>query len=390
MSEESDLEKTEEATHRRLEKAREEGNVPRSKELATCTILIASGMGLWMMGDGLIVRISHFLFNCFSFERARAFDMSLLISQIGANIEKLVIAFIPIAILLIVVALASPLLIGGWLFSTKSLEPNFGKLNPIKGISNMFSIRSVVELFKAIGKALLIAVIAGIVVSGKLPSMLMLSSEPIQEATSHLGSIMLFTFMCLVGGLALIAGIDAPFQMWQHAKKLMMTRQEIRDESKESEGNPEIKAKIRAQQRQMARRRMMAKVPTADVVVTNPTHYAVALKYADDSMRAPQVVAKGIDEVAAKIREVAKENEVTMMESPALARVLYRHAELDQEIPEYLYIAVAEVLAYVFQLRTFKTYGGKYPEMPKNIYVPPHLDPHNDVPKGEEEVGNLA
>ena len=196
--------------------------------------------------------------------------MQLLLSRISSNIEDLAIAFIPMAILLIIVALASPLLIGGWLFSTKSLTPNFGKLNPLKGFLTFFSTRSLVELFKAIGKATLIGVVAWLVVSSKLSGMLMLSMEPLSVSTSHMADTMLVTFMTLVGALVLIAGIDAPYQMWQHASKLKMTRQEIRDEHKESEGNPEVKAKIRAQQREMARRRMMAEVPTADVVGNQP------------------------------------------------------------------------------------------------------------------------
>ncbi|MGZ3237230.1 MAG: flagellar type III secretion system protein FlhB, partial [Burkholderiaceae bacterium] len=188
-------------------------------------------------------------------------------------------------------------------------------------------------------------------------------------------------FIAIVGGLVIIAMIDAPYQMWHYANKLKMTRQELRQEAKESDGNPEIKAKIRQQQREMAKRRMMSAVPTADVVVTNPTHYAVALKYADGKMRAPQVVAKGADEVAARIRELAKENNVPLLEAPPLARALYRHTELGDEIPEGLYTAVAEVLAYVFQLRTFKKHGGMRPEMPGELDVPPQLDPLNPASK---------
>lgn len=390
MAEESDLEKTEEATPRRLEKAREEGQVPRSKELGTCTILLAAGMGMWMLGDGIMLRLTSVLSDCFVFDRARAFDMQLLLSRITSNVGDLAIAFIPMAVLLIIVALASPLLIGGWLFSTKSMMPNFGKLNPLKGLSNLFSTRSLVELFKAIGKATLIGVVGWLVVSSKLPSMMMLSVEPLKMGTSHLADLMLVTFMTLVSTLVLIAGIDAPYQIWQHTTKMKMTRQEVRDESKDSEGNPEIKAKIRAQQREMARRRMMAEVPTADVVVTNPTHYAVALKYVDGTMHAPKVVAKGMDVVAARIREVASENNVPLLEAPALARVLYRHADLEQEIPETLYVAVAEVLAYVFQLRTYKQYGGTQPEAPQEIYVPPHLDPNNMAAQSQAETRNVT
>jgi flagellar biosynthetic protein FlhB len=211
----------------------------------------------------------------------------------------------------------------------------------------------------------------------ELDAVLALSVEPAKTGSMHLGHVMLVSFLSIVGGLVLIAAIDAPYQMWHYANKLKMTRQELRQEAKESDGNPEIKAKIRQQQREMATRRMMEAIPTADVVVTNPTHYAVALKYTEGKMRAPQVVAKGADEVAARIREIATENNVPMLEAPPLARALYRHTELGDAIPESLYTAVAEVLAYVFQLRVYKKHGGMRPEVPEELDVPPQLDPLN-------------
>jgi flagellar biosynthetic protein FlhB len=193
-----------------------------------------------------------------------------------------------------------------------------------------------------------------------------------------------------VGSLGFIALVDAPYQMWHYANKMKMTRQEMIQESKESDGNPQMKAKVRQMQREMSKRRMMAAVPTADVVVTNPTHYAVALKYADGMGGAPQVVAKGSDEVAAKIREIARENKVALLEAPALARALHQHTEIGDEIPEALYSAVAEVLAYVFQLRAFNKAGGKYPDRPTKLAVPPELDPHNPASQKKPESNNGA
>jgi flagellar biosynthetic protein FlhB len=377
MAEESDLEKTEPASPRRMEQAREDGDVPRSRELATCSILLAAGLGFWVLGDGVIHHLNRTLVSGLSFDRDTAFDMNAQLTQIAASLVDLAIAFAPFALLLIVVALGSPLLIGGWLFSAKGLQPNFAKLNPFSGLGNMISVNAGVELLKAIGKTLLVGIVAWIVMSHQLNSVLALSVEPAKAGSAHLAHLLLISFMAIVGGLVLIALIDAPYQMWHYANKLKMTRQELRQEAKESDGNPEIKAKIRQQQREMAKRRMMTAVPTADVVVTNPTHYAVALKYADGKMRAPQVVAKGADEVAAKIREIAKENNVPLLEAPPLARALYRHTDLGDEIPEGLYTAVAEVLAYVFQLRTFKNHGGVRPEMPDELDVPPQLDPLN-------------
>lgn len=375
MAEGSDLEKTEPASQRRLDQAREEGDIPRSRELATCTILLAAGTCIWFLGGGMAEALSRMLAKGLTLERAHAFDANLLMMRMGAQIWDLLIAFLPLAGILVVVALASPLLIGGWLFSTKALMPNFGRMNPLSGLGNMVSKRAAVELFKAIAKTILVGIVAWIVLSSKIDDVLALSVEPIKSSSAHLSDLILTSFIAIAAALAVIALIDAPYQMWHHADKLKMTREEVRQESKESEGNPEIKAKIRQTQREMARRRMMSEVPTADVVVTNPTHYAVALKYTDGKMRAPTVVAKGADAVAAKIRELAAEHKVPLLESPPLARALYTHAEIGDEIPETLYTAVAEVLAYVFQLRTYRERGGKHPEAPGDLDVPPLLDP---------------
>ncbi|HTH45766.1 MAG TPA: flagellar biosynthesis protein FlhB [Oxalicibacterium sp.] len=377
MAEESDLEKTEPASPRKLEQAREEGDIPRSRELATCTLLLASGAAFWFSGGHMIEELNRMLASGLSFDRAMAFDMELLLAHLAAAIGQVLLAFAPAALILIVVIIGSPMLIGGWLFSVKSLEPNFSRMNPLKGLGNMVSTRAAVELLKAVAKATLVGWVAWLVVRSELDAVLGLTVEPLATGTAHLGHLMLMSFMFIVGGLILIAVLDAPYQMWQHAKKLMMSRQELKQEAKESDGSPEIKAKVRQQQREMARRRMMSEVPTADVVVTNPTHFAVALKYAENGMRAPKVVAKGADDVAAKIREIAAENNVVLLEAPPLARALYKHADIGDEIPEALYIAVAEVLAYVFQLRAYAQRGGVRPQEPTDLEVPPELDPFN-------------
>ncbi|WP_124951087.1 flagellar biosynthesis protein FlhB [Sulfuriferula thiophila] len=377
MAEDSDLEKTEQASPQRLEKAREEGDVPRSRELATFTGLLAAGGGIWLSGDQLVRQLETTLISGMSFTRAQAYDFSMLYSQLARNIVDLMLAFAPLAGVLILVALLSPALIGGWLFSTKALVPNFGRMNPIKGMTNMVSSRALVELIKAVAKATLVGVIAWMVIAHEQDAVMSLSVESIHQSTAHMSSMIWFAFISMTAGLGLIVLIDAPYQMWHYADKLKMTREEVKQEAREADGDPQIKAKIRAQQREMSRRRMMAEVPTADVVVTNPTHYAVALKYADGAMRAPIVVAKGADEVAAKIRELAAEHNIPTLEAPPLARALYRHAELGTEIPEALYTAVAEILAYVFQLRAYRKGGGVAPVVPSDIAVPPELDPLN-------------
>ncbi|WP_292934967.1 flagellar biosynthesis protein FlhB [Noviherbaspirillum sp.] len=377
MAEDSDLERTEPASPRRLEQAREEGDVPRSRELATCTVLLAAGLGFWFTGEGLIRRLNHMLASGLSFDREQAFDFNLLMMRLGFSLGDVVIGLAPLAGILVLVALGSPLLIGGWLFTTKSLQPNFSRMNPLSGLGNMFSVRALVELLKAIGKTILVGTVAWLVVSSQIESMLALSVEPLASGSAHLAHLLLTSFISIVASLVVIALIDAPYQMWQYANKLKMTREEVRQEAKESDGDPQVKARIRQMQREMAKRRMMSEVPNADVVVTNPTHYAVALKYTEGKMRAPTVIAKGADEVAAKIREIAAEHKVALLEAPPLARALYRHTELGDEIPAALYTAVAEVLAYVFQLRAYSKHGGVRPAKPDQLDVPPELDPLN-------------
>ena len=383
MSDDSDAEKTEPASAKRLEQAREEGDVPRSREVATFTVLMAAGAGLWMTGEGLVRQLNSALVSGLTLNQEQIFNADVLLNRILVDVVRVMVACLPLAVAVMVVALASPLLVGGWLFSAKAFMPKFGKLNPIKGIGNMFSKNALVELFKAIGKALVVGVVAYMVVMKQKEAVIGLAVEPLKLGSVHMLNMLGSSFLFIVGALGLIAAIDGPYQMWHYANKLKMTRQEMIQESKESDGNPQIKGKIRQLQREMARRRMMADVPTADVVVTNPTHYAVALKYSDGMRGAPKVVAKGTDEVAAKIRELAKDSKVTILEAPALARALYKHTEIGDEIPEALYAAVAEVLAYVFQLRLFSKGDGSRPDVPKKLDVPPELDPLNPafIPK---------
>lgn len=380
MAEGSDLEKTEPATPKRIEKARQDGDVPRSRELGTVMLLLAAGFGMLMMGDGLNAALKRSLSSGLSFDRATAFDPAYLMNSIFESVLDLLIAFAPFALLLIIVAIGSPAFIGGWLFSGKALGPKFSKLNPIKGVANLVSKNSGVELVKSVLKAILVGSVSYIVISSDLDPILALSSLPVKTSIGEISSLMQTGFLSIVSALIIIAAIDVPYQLYQHAHKLKMTKEEIRQEMKELEGNPEIKARIRQQQREMSKRRMMSEIPNADVVVTNPTHYAVAIKYKDNDMRAPVVVAKGADVLALKIREIAAEHNIMTLESPKLARALFAHAELESEIPEALYSAVAEVLAYVFQMRIFNDHGGLQPEIPSTLPVPEALDPHSLLP----------
>lgn len=380
MAENSDLEKTEQATPKRLEKARKDGDVPRSRELGTVMLLIAAGLGIMMMGDHLNSAIKTTLKSGLSFNRATAFDQAYLITNMSESVYDLLIAFAPFAILLVAVAIGSPAFIGGWLFSAKALAPKFSKLNPIKGVTKLVSKNSGVELVKSILKAILVGSVSYIVIASDIDPILGLSAMPVKTSIGEVSNLMQTGFLSIASALIIIAAIDVPYQLYQHAHKLKMTKEEVRQEMKELEGNPEIKARIRQQQREMAKRRMMSEIPNADVVVTNPTHYAVAIKYKEDDMGAPVVVAKGADVLALKIREIAAEHKIMTLESPKLARALFAHAELESEIPEALYSAVAEILAYVFQMRMFNDHGGLQPEVPTTLPVPEELDPHSILP----------
>lgn len=379
MAEESDLEKTEEASPRKLEKAREEGDVPRSKELATFSLLLAATAGFWFSGANMIHQLRNLLQHSLKFQTNELQDFKQFAVDLLEQLLELTLTFLPFIGLLMFAAIGSPALIGGWLFNSKALAPKFSKLNPLQGLGNMFSKNALVELAKAVIKTSLISVVAWIFLRSEFENLFAMPTKSLENALDQQGYLLLISFTILVAALAIVAIIDVPYQIYHYGEKLKMTRQELRDEAKESEGNPEIKAKIRAQQREMARRRMMSQVPTADVVITNPTHYAVALKYPDNSDRAPYVIAKGTDHNALRIRELALENRIVVMEAPPLARALYQHTELEDEIPASLYTAVAQVLAYVFQLRDWQSRGGLEPTLPEFVPIPAGLDPLNDT-----------
>ncbi len=376
MAEDSDMEKTEDASPKRLEKAREEGDVPRSRELAACAVLFTSGLAMMMLSKPMADAMKNVLKQGLQFDRALAFEPNLLIVHMLKVVEQLMWAFLPLAVIMVAVAVAAPVMVGGWVMTQKSLMPQFSRLNPMKGLGNLFSKNSLVELFKSIAKTVLVASVAYAIVKKDLEPMLGLSATPLETGISNISDYMQTGFLTIASALVVIAVIDVPYQLYQYAQKHKMTKQELKDESKESEGSPEVKGRIRQQQREMARRRMMTNVPTADVVITNPTHYAVAVRYKEGETGAPIVVAKGVDAIALKIREIAAEHQVMTLESPKLARALYTHTELEHEIPQALYAAVAEILAYVFQLRVFKQHGGIQPAKPDNVPVPDALDPH--------------
>jgi len=377
MAEDSDLEKTEQPSQQRLDKAREEGQVARSRELTTFVLLMAGGAGLWLMGSTIMQKLMKLLRDGLTLDKALAYNPEQMLPHLHTLSYDALLALLPFLLILLVTATFSPLLLNGWLFTLHPLQPQLSKMNPIAGIGRMFSTNSLVELLKAIAKSLVVGGIGAWVIWHNKDAVMLLVTQPLAAAIPQLGNLMWVCFATIMGGMLLIVAVDVPFQLYEHNKKLMMTKEEVRQEAKESEGSPEVKGRIRKMQREMAQRRMMSEIPTADVVVTNPTHFSVALKYSETGMRAPIVVAKGSHLTAARIKEIAIEHGVPILEAPPLARALYKHTELGDSIPEALYTAVAEVLAYIYQLRRYRKEGGIQPKEPNELPVPAELDPAN-------------
>ncbi|MFM1870090.1 MAG: hypothetical protein RLY99_834 [Pseudomonadota bacterium] len=368
MAEDSSQEKTELPTARPLEKAREDGDVARSKELSMAMIMIVTSALMIFMGGDIVISLGHMMTDGLLLDRALIFDAQLLPVHLGTILFEGFWAIVPILLVTLFITLVTPAFMGGWIFSTKAFMPKASKLSPIKGFGRMFGVKAIVELLKAVGKFLLVAGIGLFTLTWYSDGLLGLGKGSPEAAFMQAGEIMAWSvfFMCL--SLVLIAAIDVPFQAYQHTKKLKMTLQEVKDEMKDVEGRPEVKAAIRQKQREMSMQRMVDAVPDADVVIVNPEHFAVALSYDQASEGAPKVVAKGVDHMSDRIREVAKENAIEIVRLPTLARAIYYTTELDQEIPEPLYLAVAQVLSYVFSLNN-EMYGDSQAELPQ-IDVP--------------------
>ncbi|WP_147198457.1 flagellar biosynthesis protein FlhB [Pantoea sp. MBD-2R] len=374
MSGDSEEEKTESATAHRIEKAREEGQVPRSRELTSVLMLVAGFGILWMGGESMARKIGRLLAQGLNFDHSVVSDTSQMLRLISSLFLQAVYSLLPIMAGLVVVAIAAPMLLGGVLISGKAIKVDFGKMNPIKGLAKLVSAQTATELVKSILKAILVGCVTWIFIKHNWPEMLRLVSESPYTALASSLNMIAMCCMLVILGLSPMVGFDVFWQLYSYFKGLRMTRQDIRDEHKQQEGDPHVKGRIRQQMRAAARRRMMADVPKADVIVTNPTHFSVALKYDERKMSAPKVVAKGAGEVALRIRELGKEHRVPILEAPPLARALYRHSEIGQHIPGTLYAAVAEVLAWVWQLRRWKLEGGLAPKKPNNLPVPEALD----------------
>ena len=373
MADEQDTsqERTEEATPKRQEEARGKGQISRSKELTTMFILLASALSFILMGQQLSMSLQQLMRDNFTIERHDIFDDSFGFTAIVESGGNVLLDFTPFLIVLLLVAFFAPMLVGGWLFSTKALAVKLDKLNPIAGIKRLFSTNSLMELLKAFAKFSLFTGIAIFMLWHQTYELLSIGNNGLEEGLVDASSIILGSFFVVCLGSILITFIDVPFQIWNHSKQLKMTKQQLKDEMKDTEGKPEVKAQIRQLQHELANRRMMEAVPDADVIITNPTHYAVALSYKPDDMGAPKLVAKGADLVAERIRNVGTEHNVMIFPAPMLARALFFSTKINQDIPAGLYLAVAQVLAYVFQIReSVNISRGIKPKPPTDLPIP--------------------
>ena len=379
--EQTGQERTEQPTERRLQEARKKGQVPRSKELNTMLSLLLASISLLAFGGYISQNLMQISVEGFSIPRELAFDTAQLPFQFMYMASQALLALSPFMAIMLVSVFAGPLLMGGWSFSLETISFKLEKLDPIKGLARIFSLKSLVELAKALAKFVLLLGAAILVFFSIDQQLLSLSSMTPKAAGLEAATILVQVLLILSATMILIVALDVPFELWNHSKQLRMTKQEIKDEMKETDGNPQVKQRIRTLQRQLAEGRMMEDVKTADVVITNPTHYAVALQYLDRPGSAPKVLAKGKDLTALRIRSIAADCDIPIFEAPPLARALYRSTEIGYEIPHVLYMAVARVLAYVFQLKSATPTD--YVPKPTDFDIPVEALGDND----EGEVG---
>ena len=370
---ESGADKTEDPTDKRKKDSREKGEIARSKELNTLAVMVAGCGALLSFGGHLAQSLLELMRSNFTLSREVLLDeryMGIFLLQSG---KIAILATQPILVTLLLAALIGPVALGGWLFAAGSMAPKFSRMNPAAGLKRMFSMHALTELLKALAKFIIILLVAIMVLAKDRADLLAIANEPMEMAIIHSVQLVGWSALWMSCGLALIAAVDVPFQLYSSKQKLMMTKQEVKDEHKDAEGRPEVKGRVRQLQREMSQRRMMTAIPEADVIITNPTHYAVALKYDPEKGNAPVLLAKGSDFIALKIREIGNQHRIEVLESPALARSIFYSTEIEQQIPAGLYLAVAQVLAYVYQIRQYQAGRGKRPDPLKDVPIPPDL-----------------
>ena len=357
-------EKTEQPTPKKLSEAQKKGQIPRSKELNTMSIMVLGASGLLLLGGSMLGSLAEMMTNGFTLSRAEILDPNTVFIRFEQALWMALSGISPFLGLMTIVAIATPLMLGGWAFSGDQIVFKGERINPLAGLKRIFSAKGLMELVKALAKFIFVSSVAALFMWLKLDEFIHLGQEPFLQALTHAAWLFGYSLLVMSSSLIFIAAIDVPFQLWDHHNKLKMTLQEVRDEMKETEGRPEVKSKIRALQQEMAQRRMMEDVPSADVIITNPTHYSVALKYNPENMAVPIVVAMGKDLIAFKIREIATEHNIEIFEAPPLARALFAQSKIGQEIPGQLYYAVAQILAFIFQLKNARAQGLDMPLRP--------------------------
>lgn len=373
MAEEEGSERTEEPTQRKLEQALEKGQVPRSRELTGVVLLLTGIIALFATSGFFIEALIRIFELCFRVDRDLLMDPYAQAHLLIESFYDIGLVLLPMLAALMITTIGSTFVNGGWNYSTEALMPKLSKINPVSGLKRMFSAQSLVELVKAILKFTLVGITAWFIIDSQKEEYMSLVNEPVKEAIAHGANMIGWAMLWMALSLIIVVVIDVPWQIYSHHKQLRMTKQEVKEEYKDTEGKPEIKGKQRQRAREIAFANMMGEVPKADVVITNPTHFAVALKYDPEKMRAPRVIAKGTDLIALQIRTVAMANRIVMLEAPPLARSLYYHTKLKRDIPEGLYIAVAQVLAYVYHLKQFRSGRGPNPGEPPRPDVPNDL-----------------
>lgn len=372
MADDSDLDKSEQPTDSKIKKAKEKGQIPRSRELTSLIILLVGITLFAMIGANLVGNLIVIIKTAMKVSN-HVLDDKLIIFNLVNLFTAGFWSILPIFLGLVIVAILAPLCIGGLLFSLQSIKPNFKKLNPIAGFGRLFSTKIFSELLKSILKVVLISAACALFLLHQFSTILALPNMYLSNALAKAAQLIMICGLFAVISLIPMVGFDIFYQIWSNLKKLRMSKQEIKDEFKEQEGNPQIKGRIRQVQQAMARRRMMNNVSKANVIITNPTHYAVALQYDEKTMAAPKLLAKGTDNTALRIKEIASEHDIPQLEAPPLARALYRHGEIGQTIPTELYTAVAQILAWVYQLKHWRKHGGNKPAKPNNLPIPDFL-----------------
>ena len=381
MAEDQSGERTQDATPKRRADSRKEGQVPRSKELNIAFMLLVAGTMLALSGHNLYSAMADVMEHSFSVSRDSFFSIPTIFKIFHHDVIIVLKAVAPFFAVMFVVAFATPLMLGGWIFSMSQAQPKLERISPIKGIKKIFSLNSIVELTKAVVKFLLLSLVVYIFIKNNEIKILTLYTLDIHNALAECASLLGQNYLYLCLALVLIAAVDVPYQLWQHSNRLKMTTQDVKDESKQSEVNQEVKGKIKQAQHRISQNRMIREVPNADVVITNPTHFAVALRYKVGKDQAPLLVAKGVELMAEQIKHIAKQHKVEIISAPPLSRAIYYSTELFHEVPSGLYKSVAKVLAYIYQLKRFRSGLAEKPEAPDELPIPLELyiEPKEDT-----------